>query len=83
MWVFLRDLYEPRRSSGGRRDLGARLFMPTLVAARHNPVIQSFYQRLLESGKTKMALLIAAMRKLLTLLNAMLKKNESWNPKTA
>jgi transposase len=71
-----------RMTGGGRRDLRARLFMPTLVAAQHNPVIRSFYQQLLNRGKTKMVALIAAMRKLLTILNSMLKKNESWNPKT-
>jgi transposase len=72
-----------RRTGGGRRDLRARLFMPTLVAARHNPVIRRFYQRLVEQGKAKMVALIAAMRKLLTILNVMLKKNEDWNPKIA
>jgi transposase len=71
-----------RMTGGGRRDLRARLFMPTLVAARHNPVIRRFYQQLLSRGKSKMVALIAAMRKLLTILNTMLKKNEAWNPKT-
>ena len=69
-------------TGGGRRHLRARLFMPTLVAARYNPIIQQFYQRLVKKGKTKMTALIAAMRKLLTILNTMLKKNEAWNPKT-
>jgi transposase len=72
-----------RRTGGGRRDLRARLFMPTLVAVRHNPVIRRFYQRLVEQGKAKMVALIAAMRKLLTILNLMLKKNENWNPRIA
>jgi len=71
-----------RMTGGGRRDLRARLFMPTLVAARHNPVIRRFYQQLLSRGKSKMVALIAAMRKLLTILNTLLKKNEAWNPKT-
>jgi len=71
-----------RFTGGGRRHLRARLFMPTLVAARHNPSIRAFYQRLIENGKTKMTALIAAMRKLLTLLNIMIKKNETWKPKT-
>jgi transposase len=70
-----------RRTGGGRRDLRARLFMPTLVAVRHNPLIRRFYQRLVEQGKAKMVALIAAMRKLLTILNLMLKKNEDWNPR--
>jgi transposase len=71
-----------RMTGGGRQDLRARLFMPTLCAIRHNPVIRDFYQRLCHKGKAKMTAVIAAMRKLLTILNAMLKKNEPWNPKT-
>lgn len=71
-----------RMTGGGRKDLRARLFMPTLCAIRCNPPIRDFYQRLCNSGKTKMTAVVAAMRKLLTILNAMLKKNESWNPKT-
>lgn len=71
-----------RMTGGGRKDLRARLFMPTLCAIRCNPVIRQFYQRLCDNGKTKMTAVVAAMRKLLTILNAMLKKNESWNPKT-
>lgn len=70
-----------RMTGGGRRDLRARLFMPTLCAIRCNPVIREFYQRLLDKGKAKMTAVIAAMRKLLTILNTMLKKNEAWNPK--
>lgn len=72
-----------RMTGGGRRHLRARLFMPTLVAVRYNPVIRRFYQHLLDRGKTKMVALIAAMRKLLTILNTMLNKNETWNPKSA
>jgi transposase len=72
-----------RMTGGGRRHLRARLFMPTLVATRHNPVIRRFYQRLIGQGKTKMVALIAAMRKLLTILNTILKNNETWNPNTA
>jgi len=72
-----------RMTGGGRRHLRARLFMPTRVAVRHNPVICCFYRHLLDRGKTKMVALIAATRKLLTILNTMLKKNEAWNPKTA
>ena len=70
-------------TGGGRRDLRARLFMPTLVAVQHNPVIRRFYQQLLNRGKAKMVALIAAMRKLLTILNIMINKNETWMPKNA
>ncbi len=70
-----------RMTGGGRRRVRARLFMPTLVACHHNPVMKAFYQRLLQQGKSKMTALVAAMRKMLTILNTMLAKNENWNPK--
>ena len=70
-----------RMTGGGRRNVRSRLFMPTLVACYHNPVMKAFYQRLLEQGKTKMTALVAAMRKMLTIINTMLTKNENWNPK--
>jgi len=72
-----------RMTGGGRGRVRAGLFMPTLVAIQHNPVIRQFYQRLLSMGKTKMTAVIAAMRKLLTILNTMVAKNEFWNPKIA
>jgi transposase len=65
---------------GGRSQVRATLYMATLVASRYNPVIRSFYQRLLEAGKPKKVALTACMRKLLTILNAMLKHNRPWNP---
>jgi len=70
-----------RMTGGGRRRVRARLFMPTLVACHHNPVLKAFYQRLQEQGKSKMTALVAAMRKMLTILNTMLAKNELWTPK--
>ena len=69
-----------RMTGGGRRDVRAKLFMPTIVATKHNPVISEFYHRLLAAGKNKMTAIVAAMRKLLTILNAMLAKNQSWIP---
>ena len=72
-----------RMTGGGRRKVRARLFMPTLVACHHNPVLKIFYQRLLEQGKSKMTALVAVMRKMLTILNTMLTKGEHWNPKLA
>ena len=56
--------------------------MGALVAARHNPVIRSFYQRLLAAGKPKKLALTACMRKLLTILNSMVKSGQHWNPHT-
>jgi len=69
-----------RMTGGGRRRIRTALYMPTLAAIRHNPVIREFYNRLLAKGKTKMTAVIAAMRKLLTILNTMVAKNQCWNP---
>jgi len=55
-------------------------YMATLVASRHNPVIGTFYQRLVAAGKARKLALTAAMRKLLVILNAMLRDRTSWNP---
>ena len=63
---------------GGRSHMRAALYMSALVASRHNPVISVFYQRLLAAGKTKKVALPACMRKLLVILNAMLKHRCSW-----
>jgi len=72
-----------RMTGGGRRHVRSKLFLPTMVATRHNPAIRPFYQRLLASGKTKMTAKVACMRKLITLLNTMLAKNQYWDPKYA
>ena len=69
-----------RRSvSGGRARVRAVLYMGALVATRHNPVIRCFYQRLLAAGKPKKLALTACMRKLLTILNSMVKTGQHWN----
>jgi transposase len=52
--------------------------MGTLVAVRHNPLLRTFYQRLLAAGKAKKVALVACMRKLLTILNTMLKHKTPW-----
>jgi transposase len=64
---------------GGRAPVRAVLYMGTLVAAKHNPVIQEFYARLLATGKPKKVALTACMRKLLVILNAMVRSNTRWN----
>jgi transposase len=69
-----------RMTGGGRKNIRCRLFMPTLVAVRHNPVLKAYYTRLVSQGKCKMVALVAAMRKLICILNAMLKNNQKWNP---
>ena len=53
---------------------------PPTVAIRHNPVLTAFYQRLVAAGKVRKLALTAAMRKLLVILNAMLRDRTSWNP---
>jgi transposase len=63
---------------GGRTDVRAVLFMGALVAKQHNPVLKAFFDRLIAAGKPKMVALIAVARKLLTILNAILRDNRPW-----
>jgi len=65
---------------GGRAQVRAVLYMSTVVAVRHNPVLAAFYQRLRAAGKAPKLALTACMRKLLTILNAMLKHRTRWVP---
>lgn len=65
---------------GGRAQVRTVLYMSTLVAVRHNPVLAAFYQRLRAAGKAPKLALTACMRKLLTILNAMLKHHTRWAP---
>ena len=66
---------------GGRSRVRAVLYMGALVASRHNPAIRDFYQRLLAAGKPKKVALVASMRKLLVILNGMLKHGSlRWTP---
>ena len=64
---------------GGRARVRAALYMGALVATRHNPVIKDFYLRLLAAGKPKKVALTACMRKLLVILNSMLKHRSAWH----
>jgi len=64
---------------GGRAKLRAVLYMAALVGVRRNPVIAAFYQRLLNAGKAKKVALVACMRKLLTILNAMIRSKTFWS----
>jgi len=63
---------------GGRASVRSALYMATLVSTRFNPVISNFYQRLLEKGKAKKVALVACMRRLLTIMNAILKTQKAW-----
>ena len=63
----------------GRASVRAALYMAALVAARRNPVLKAYYQRLLARGKAKKVALVACMRKLLTILTHMLRTGQRWN----
>lgn len=65
---------------GGRARVRAVLYMSTLVASRHNQQIRAFYQRLLARGKAKKLALVACMRKLIVILNAMVRDLATWRP---
>jgi transposase len=67
-----------RKARGGRSQVRCVLYMATLVATRCNPLIREFYQRLLRRGKEKKVALVAAMRKLLTILNDMVRRGQRW-----
>lgn len=69
-----------RQISGGRGHVRQVLYMGTLAALRFNPAIQSFYARLCAAGKPKKVAVVACMRKLLTILNSMLKHGRDWDP---
>ena len=75
---------------GGRAEVRAVVYMATLTAIRCNTVLGAFYARLIAAGKPKKVAIVACMRKLLTILNAMLRDNAAWDatrhvqtPKTA
>jgi transposase len=72
-----------RRIWGGRSSVRAALYMAALVAARHNPLLARFYQRLRAAGKPGKVALVAVMRRLLTIINAMIKHQTAWRPETA
>jgi transposase len=63
---------------GGRAKVRCTVYMAALVATKHNPVIKAFYERLLAAGKPKKVALVACIRKLLTILNAMLRDGSIW-----
>lgn len=65
---------------GGRSSVRALLFVAAMVAARHNPSLRNFHRRLIASGKAKKAALVAVARKLLTILNAVLRDQTPWRP---
>lgn len=65
---------------GGRAHVRRTLYMATLTAVRHNPVLKAHYEHLLAAGKRKKVALVACMRKLLTVINAIAKHGSKWDP---
>jgi transposase len=68
---------------GGRKSVRSVLFMAAMVAARHNPILKRFRDKLIAAGKPKLVAIIAVARKLLIILNAILRDKTPWQPKTA
>ena len=68
-----------RKTCGGRHEVRTVLYMATLSAVKHNPVLKSFHQRLIAAGKPPKVALVACMRKLLIILNAMVRDKACWN----
>jgi transposase len=69
-----------RQIWGGRMDVRNVLYMGTSAAMRHNPVIREFAQRLKAAGKPPNVVIVACMRKLLTIMNTLVKTSTAWNP---
>ncbi len=68
-----------RMTGGGRKQVRTGLFMPVLTAVRYNEKFKIFYQKLLKNGKIKKVAQVAVMRKMLIILNSMVRKNQMWN----
>lgn len=66
--------------AGGRKTVRSALFIAAMVACRYNPVLKSFYERLVNAGKPKVLAIVAVARKLLTILNAILRDKKPWQP---
>ncbi len=64
---------------GGRANVRKALYMPTLTAIRYNPALKTLYERLTGRGKPAKVAITAAMRKLLTILNAILRTQTPWH----
>ncbi len=71
-----------RRIKGGRQSIRSALFMASLSACRYNPTMKAFYQKLLNAGKKPIIAMTACMRKMITILNAMIRDNKVWSYNT-
>ncbi len=69
-----------RHIAGGRASVRCALYMATLVAVRHNPTLKAFYRHLRDAGKRPKVALVAARRKLFSILNALVRDNRPWHP---
>ena len=78
-----KSLTRQRRGASSRAHVRGTLYMATLVATRYNPVIKTFYRRLRDGGKPAKVALVAAMRKLLTILNAIMRTKQPWTVEPA
>ena len=72
-----------RQTCGGRQEVRKVIYMATLAAVKHNPVLKAFHQRLIAAGKPKKVALVACMRKFLVILNAMVRDKACWDPQKA
>lgn len=72
-----------RMTGSGRKSVRTALFMTTLAVIQFNPKLKAFYKHLVDQGKAKMIAMVAVMRKLIIILNSMLKNNESWRLQNA
>ncbi|MEY9559273.1 transposase [Sinorhizobium fredii] len=78
-WTRQSGRWQGKRFIGGGRDkVRATLFMAALVAAKHNPLLKAFRDRLVAAGKPKIVAIVATMRKLLTILNAIMRDQKPW-----
>jgi len=72
-----------RATKGGRTALRAKLFMSAMCAIQHNPILRPHYEHLVANGRTKMVAIVACMRKLVVIVNAMIRDGVMWQPKAS
>jgi transposase len=77
------QMHGKRAIWGGRATVRTCLYMAALSASQHNVIIKAFYERLIQAGKKKKVALVACMRKLITILNAMVRSGKKWQPSLA
>jgi transposase len=73
------SMAKKRRIRGGRAPIRTMLYMAMISAIQHNPIMKAFFNKLVAQGKHKKVALTACMRKMITILNAMVRNNQEWN----